>query len=210
MPATYGPGPDGPIVLASTGSATTTFDSGNKSANITLSGGNLVAACNSTNTNGNVVRSVASHSSGKYYAEFTLGTVVTVGGMGFGLINASQSVTAQYLGDTGNNSIGAYGQGTVFRNNSNVGTFSAGCISGDVICMAVDLTNQSIWWRKNGGNWNNSGVADPATNTGGLSITLLAAPLFAAVDLETNTESGTANFGATAYAQTAPSGFGNW
>lgn len=45
--------------------------------------------------------------------------------------------------------------------------------SGDTLCIALDLDNLLIWFRVNGGNWNNSGTADPATSTGGLFVPML-------------------------------------
>jgi hypothetical protein len=41
--------------------------------------------------------------------------------------------------------------------------------TGDVIDVAVDLLNGSIWIRVNGGYWNNDGGANPSTNTGYLT-----------------------------------------
>ena len=38
--------------------------------------------------------------------------------------------------------------------------------TGDVIDVAVDLLNDSIWIRVNGGYWNNDSGANPSTNTG--------------------------------------------
>jgi len=82
---------------------------------------------------------------------------------------------------------------------------------GNVICVAIDLTAQTIWMRVNGGNWNLSGTADPATGVGGVSFAgINAGPYFPAISSSDNGSIATANFGATAYAQTAPSGFGNW
>jgi hypothetical protein len=85
--------------------------------------------------------------------------------------------------------------------------------NGNVVCVAVDLTAKKIWWRTNGGTWNNDILSNqnPATGAGGFSFsTLNAGPYFPAIGLNNATEIDAANFGATAYAQPAPSGFGNW
>ena len=42
--------------------------------------------------------------------------------------------------------------------------------SGDTIDVAVDLTNNKVWVRVNGGNWNNNSGENPATGTGSLGI----------------------------------------
>lgn len=47
---------------------------------------------------------------------------------------------------------------------------SANWVSGNIIDVAVDPTNNAWWVRVNGGNWNNNVSANPATNTGGYSL----------------------------------------
>ena len=42
--------------------------------------------------------------------------------------------------------------------------------SGDTIDVAVDLTNNKVWVRVNGGNWNNNSGENPVTGTGSLGI----------------------------------------
>lgn len=67
-----------------------------------------------------------------------------------------------------------------------------------------------IWFRVNGGNWNANPSANPSTNTGGESLAAVAGvPLFAAVlvNAGATNDNATANFGATAFANAAPSGF---
>lgn len=190
---------------------TTTFDPANKSSNITLSGGDLTATNGSTGEGRNV-RSIASHATGKYYCEFTL--VEDGGDAGFdapGVVNATFPIgdNSTYLGET-SDGVGAYGDGSVYRNNSVVATIAA-FTQGAVVCMAVDADNERIWWRTNGGNWNNSATADPATNTEGVNLAALGGgTLYAAVEPGAATGAFTANFGGTAYAHTPPSGFGNW
>lgn len=196
------------VAISGGGGSTTTFDPANHSAGVTLSGGNLVATANTTNTNGQIARAIASHSTGKYYNEFVV-TTAPGGNLAPGIINGSQSVTNTFLGGTGNNSIGWYKNGQVFLNNSAVTTISA-FVQGNTIEMAVDLGNTNIWFRVLGGNWNNNGTANPATNTGGISISVITTPVFPAVDVEDNNDAFTANFGGSAYADTPPSGFGNW
>ena len=42
--------------------------------------------------------------------------------------------------------------------------------SGDTIDVSVDLVNDKVWVRVNGGSWNNTSINGPETNTGGLGI----------------------------------------
>jgi hypothetical protein len=84
--------------------------------------------------------------------------------------------------------------------------------TGDVLGIAVDRTqsNDTFYFRVNGGNWNNSGSADPATNTGGITgfgnLTSRAA-LYPSVKTEASNSTYVLNAGRTAFANAAPSGF---
>lgn len=204
MPATYVPGPNGPIVLAS-GVPTTTWDPVNIASGIALSGGNLIA----TRAGGGRAhtRSLASHSSGKYYMEVTA-TSASSGFDAVGVLNGSETF-ARYIGEGGNNSLGYWSDASVYRNGSVVATLATWA-TGDVISMAVDVGASRIWFRKNAGNWNNNPAADPAAATNGIDISAITGALFSGNELQADTNVGTANFGASAYAQSVPSGFGNW
>jgi hypothetical protein len=95
--------------------------------------------------------------------------------------------------------------------NSNPISAVATWAQGDTLCIAFDVDNMRLWFRTNGGNWNNSGTANPATNTEGIDVsTLNDGPFFVMANFRGNGDQFTANFGATAYAHTPPSGFGNW
>jgi hypothetical protein len=208
--ALYVPGPYGPIV-SSTGStaATTTWNPSTKSTQITLSGGNLVAT--SSAGTGACAFSVASQSTGKYYMEWTLTTKTGgAGTAGVGLANSSFPVDSGLFLGQNSDGIGCFDDGTIYLNGVSSGGVGATFTSGDVVCMAIDATGDLGWWRKNGGNWNNNGAANPATGANGINIAAITGALFVATELESNLSVCTANFGATAYAQTPPSGFGNW
>lgn len=184
----------------------TTWNPADKSANLTLSGGNLTVTY--TGSSGqSAVRSVASHSSGKLYYEhkITNGTAATDT---TGIAN-STAVLSNFVGSN-LNGCGVAGDGHVYINGSAVATIQTWA-NGDTISIAVDIGGQLIWFRTNAGNWNNNVSNDPATGVGGISIsTLNAGPYFAAVGQAAATAAGTSDFGATAYAQSVPSGYGNW
>lgn len=42
--------------------------------------------------------------------------------------------------------------------------------AGDTVCIAIDSVLKKVWFRKNAGNWNNSGSDDPVTGAGGFSM----------------------------------------
>lgn len=94
--------------------------------------------------------------------------------------------------------------------NDNVGsTAKAGTYAaGDVLCFALSFANGKYWVRKNGGSWNGSGTDDPATNTGGYSLSAFAGLPFCIYVGTVNNSAQTINGGNfAAFAQTIPSGF---
>lgn len=184
-----------------------TWNPADKGVAVSLSNGNLSAQ--GTSASGTIaVRATSSRSSGKYYFEVTITGTVQNAGPGIALATANVINSAGFVGE----GLAALSTGNVFINSGTlqgtVGTYAVN----DVCCVAVDLTNQKIHFRKNGGNWNNNAAHDPATNTGGFSISFISSnpvyplALFAATTLSILT----ANFGATAFAQTPPSGFSAW
>jgi hypothetical protein len=96
------------------------------------------------------------------------------------------------------------GQGTLFWS-STAGT--------NVLQLAVDLDNKQLWIALSTIStqpWNGSTTADPATNVGGFDISaIVPGPIYAYGNF-LPVAPLTANFGASAYAFTPPSGFGDW
>ncbi len=197
------------LPLIQIAAATTTWNPSDKNANITLSNGNLTA------TNTFVVafqslRAVAAHSIGKYYFESHIDAMTATTVYGIGNATASLSnFTGSDLNSIGWNPNG----GDIYLNGSNFGPNIQGAVTGDTVSIAVDMGNTKIWFRTNGGNWNNDviGNQNPATNTGGINFsTMNAGPWLPMGTFTANGNANTADFGATAYAQSVPSGFGNW
>lgn len=191
------------------GAVFTTFDPGTISG-VSLSNGNLTATVTSGTFNG--ARSVAYHTTGKYYFEVTCGTMASPGSgqNGIGII-ASTETYSNALNNGTNTSFTIANTGNIFSNNSSFGGALGAWGAGDIISVAVDLTNRRFWARKNGGNWNNSGTANPATNTGGATIGSGSFGPF--VGFNANQAAGhnmTANFGGSAFSSAAPSGFVGW
>jgi hypothetical protein len=75
------------------------------------------------------------------------------------------------------------------------------------IGVALDITNSKIYFidLTNNGQWNDSATANPATNTGGTTVSVTGA-LFPVLTVW-SLSSATANFGASAFVGTVPSGF---
>lgn len=159
-----------------------TFDATSKNANITLSNGNLTASLLTGVDGDHLVRGTQGYNASKRYFEVFTGQGWHREG-GFGLAFAAISNTA-FLGSNFNDSIGAYKDG-IWLNNNLVLTFPAEVlITPDMtICIATDLDAKLFWFKLNGGNWNESPTADPATGAGGVSFAGLTGQLYPAADL---------------------------
>jgi hypothetical protein len=169
-----------------------TWNPSDKSVDVTLSGGNLIATRSSTSTGVNDVQARANtgRTSGGYF-EIVFSTVV--GGAhnpGIGLGNLSQSVN-DYPGHTAN-SIGWFANG-FFRGPTGVQS-APSFVVGDVI--GCELTASSAKFYKNG----TLVVTESSLPTG---------TLYPIISVASVTDAGTANFGATDMAY-LPTGVVSW
>lgn len=194
-----------------------TLNPSDKEAHITLSNGNLTA----TGTAGwtSVVRATTPQTAGKFYWEYTM-TTSTQPLTGVGIYTGSASLSTSPFGATG--TCGVLWSGIVSVDGSNTITvggvpgssinLGSNVTNGTLVCVAVDLTAQLIWFRLGaGGNWNANAARNPATGTGGASIPNLGGAVAAFPVVATGgADVITVNFGATSYVGTPPSGFGNW
>lgn len=145
----------------------------------------------------------------KLYLEFTSGYVGN-NGIIFGFGNSSFN-TASYPGNDAN-SFGAQNQGSIYGLS---GALNPGWSMGTVVGVAIDLGAKLVWYRSTANsNWNNSGTANPATGTGGLSYTTTGA-LFPVVSFSGNagvdSQNGCVlNAGGFSFFLTVPSGFSAW
>jgi hypothetical protein len=181
--------------------------------NGSLIGGNLILNQSSGSGVTVATRSIDIQPTGKFYLEFTVSLVGT-GNQSFtgpGIANATDALGSAR---TVLASCATGGQPTdIFGTlETNFPLYAAsGCAQGDIICMAVDFTVNPVlfWYRKNGGNWNNSGTANPATRTGGYRATPFG-PYKVYCNINDNggtSQNITMNAGATAFSFGVPSGF---
>jgi phage gp46-like protein len=177
------------------------------SSGITLSNANLTATSGSTADKG--VRSTTSRSTGKYYVEFT-NTSWAGADTGAGI--ATSSATLAAIGLAGAGGFVTFTSGAIYFNGSNTGINTGFSNSATTVCMAVDLGNMRGWFRTANNNWNNSGTANPATNTGGIDISALFAtnPAFLLFCSNGSGANATINLGGSAFTYTAPAGFTAW
>lgn len=172
----------------------TTWNPLDKGASCALSGGNLTATAMSTGS----VRSVFGASSGKWYWEITNGaTGPKYSTAGAGLPTALvTSGTNAYPGvDAAGYGVYAF-DGSKFSNGVKIGTDEAKWDStGDVVGVALDMDAGTLTFYVNG-------------VTTGVAFTGLSGTLFAMFGGGAGSySSATANFGATAFSYTPPTGF---
>lgn len=166
-----------------------TFNPADTNANVTLSGGNLVASPNSGSWG--TTRTTISKTSGKWYWEYTLSGASMSVMSGSAL---STFVLSNPLGTTvTSDAWGYFVNGQKYYNNVNT-AYGAAYTYGDVISVLLDMDAGSIAFYKNG-------VAQ------GTAFTGLSGSMFGAVSVVTSGGSVTANFGASAFNYSVPSGY---
>ena len=196
----FTPGTNGFTILKD---GNTITDQSANSNNFTLAGGtltptedcpsnvfatfnNLIPQTGATFANGNtfVYRSSSGNfkrigctlgaTSGKYYAEFQLGTnqwggiCLTNGGD----IERTTLGNNGYMGEySADKSVGIRQDGIVYSSGANVSSaqWNQGSLGAtDKLCLALDLDNKKLFLGKNG-TWSSS--SNPASNTGGITLT---------------------------------------
>jgi len=185
--------------------ATTTYN-GTPSAGIVMSNGNLTVT-HGTTSNGVGVNSTAFLTTGKYYFEVTV-QVSTFGGNHLGLYKSGTFAAAVTTGTATAVVVGA--SSNIYTNGANTTKNLGATAVGDVFGFAIDLTNRLAWIRRNNGLWNADAAADPVTGAGGVTIATGSYAPYVAFTNGAATNAFTGNFGQSAYANAAPSGFGYW
>lgn len=177
------------------------------------SNSNLTATATLTNSTDTALGTLT-RTTGKYYFEFT---TTSSGGpdLVWGIAKSTQ---------TNSGLLGSGSAGLGWRSNGNwriggsegVSGMSAPS-SGQVIGIAVDLTNSLIWIRNvtaSSTTWYgaNSGTPNPATGTEGFSFSSFSAAMYLCFSSNQNstTPAVTMNAGGSSFAATAPTGFSAW
>jgi hypothetical protein len=184
-------------------------------AGVTLSNGNLTATHNVTTTQQGVF-STAYKTSGKYYFEIRIDASFASGVHFAGAITSSGALAT--IGSNLNCMTVQVGSGGVGGINSNGGgtgmSVGGACIAGDVLGFALDLTARKGWVRKGSGLWNGQAIGsqDPVAGVGGavLYAAVGYAPLIWFGGASAINSAMTLNCGQSAFANAAPSSYGNW
>jgi hypothetical protein len=175
-----------------------TWNPSDKSSQLLLSSGNLVAGTNTVSGVFPSVRATNGKSGGKWYWEVTLnaGTVFDIG------VETSAGDVDQRVGYN----LTGYGwrsnDGKFYNNNTIIATGNTFTTS-DVIGIAVDFDAGKMWFSK-GGVWELSG--DPAAGTDP-NFTGVIGTFFPAITVVNPSSSSTVNFGASAFSYSMPAGF---
>lgn len=201
-------------------SSAVTFDPAT-ALHASLSGGNLVATgIAPANGHANVFISEG-HTTGKYYFEITwatMGGFLNGGEIGIATTTATNFDIISHAADTVQLTQGNFFDGapiwsggveTGFRLGG-TGLLGPYLAAGFVIGIAVDLDNRTAWFKVAspsflGNFWNGVSTANPATNTGGVSVP--AGTIIPVVGWGLNLDVYEANFGLTAFVGAVPSGF---
>jgi len=175
-----------------------TWNPADKSADITLSNGNLTASSVINSTK--IVRATTGISTGKWYFEFDYVTFpYAYGEATFGVAQSGHSLSA-YLGEQ-STGWGWNDYGETY-NNGFVASYGLPGYENAVVMCAVDMDNGKIWWGLDG-TWFESG--NPAAGTGA-AFTNLTGTVYPACTPQDET-SITARLTAASQSYTPPSGF---
>lgn len=188
------------------GTGSSGFGYGIDQSNTALSLSNTVATITGANAG---ARSILTHltGDGKLYAEVAVsGTLAT--GTGIGISSVAWGTNQ---GSTSNRAYlylllptGSLLSGT---------SLGLSYVTGDVIGIAYDATNNFIWWNKNNGSWfgASSTAGNPATPTGGLAVQTTW-PMAISIATTSGGATGAFTLRDTAGAQqySRPSGYSAW
>jgi hypothetical protein len=184
------------------------FSSTDKASTITLSSGNLTATRSGGTEVSHLVRSNTTlPTTGKFQWECKIGSGTNP--VGFGICNTTQSLTpadANYPGHTAD--AFAYWRSGYIAINDTVTPGSTGDSFGvnSIVTFCYDADAQSVWVSVGAsGTWNASSSANPATGTGGISLSGITGNKFVFAALS-DASSGNLNIGDVTFTRSV-SGF---
>jgi hypothetical protein len=160
-----------------------TWNPADKAAGVTLSNGNLTAASSL-----GAVRATFGKSSGKWYWEVLTQAV----GGDIGIANGTSTI-ASYCGQQANQ-WGYDNDGKIYSGGTG-GAYGATYTNGARIGIALDLDGGTCTWYKNG------------VSQGAKTISFGGAVIYPCVGSGTSGKQWTANFGASAFTYSVPSGY---
>ena len=139
-----------------------TWNSIHNGDTVTPSEGNLKLTTGSSTTEG-YYSTIAMSGSGKYYAEFLVGTAGTQNMFGIAS-NVYNNSGSGFRGGTQYSY--ALGQGSFWTNGGETGNLTTTFSVGDIFAVAIELLN--VWYVARNNTWYNSG--DPSAGSNGIAI----------------------------------------
>jgi hypothetical protein len=175
--------------------------------NVTMSNGNLTVTRNS-GSGATGVYSTSKYTTGKYYFEFIIQNTITTNT----LIGIAPEGTIVFNLDTTGIVVAIGASSSVLNNGTPSGKTIGSVALNDIFAMAMDLGARLAWFRRQNGNWNGDGAANPSTGTGGVSFaaTVPFSPYIKFAAGLNNPDAITMNFGASAFFGAVPSTFTSW
>jgi len=190
----------------------TTWNAGDKDANMSLSNQNFTATSANLGGGSTSVRSNSSFTVGKKCGDIS--TTQISNNWDVGLANATFALNNPNGAGSDTNAIGydpnsTGGNQGVFFNNVLLSSLAGVPSANGTFTMCVDFGTSSVWFtsaemRAAGDNWNSSPTADPAAGTGGMSFVGMSCPCFIVYN---NAEAGNATLSLGTTAVTLPAGF---
>lgn len=183
-----------------------TFNPADKTTSITLSAGNLIATSNAPGTDAQV-RSFTSHATGKWHVEAT--SLVSDGlgenAFGFARDNASHTIDGLGTGPYVGSDLFSAGLWDNFFSDLYIDTTPVQELTDGwrltTVAMEIDLDAQLVSFKNVGGVWS------PPFH---FSAMASGVPYFVILDLSTEANSVSVNFGGSAFAVTPQAGFLPW
>lgn len=187
------------VSLTTSAAAFATWNPADKSASLTLSGGNLTVTYTAAGSGWNSARATIGKAAGKWYWEVAITAQTAATDVGVG--NSSATLSS-YVGSDANGwgYVGSTGQKA---NSGSLAAYGASFGAGATIMVALDMDNGKVWFGKNG-TWQASG--DPAAGTNA-AYTGLTGTIYPMMGQFTQNDVATTNFGASAFTYTPPTGF---
>ena len=210
--STYDIMTDVPTLTSATTANYGVYNPLNKFSATTISNGNLLVTNGSSGDGWSTTGSTfAFPQTGKWYAEFTIINRPFSGTTGIGIVPSNIS----FVNQSGDSARFAWGR-VYFDNSGIIGPSNASVqntsqaptyTTGDIISVAFDSDNGTVWWAKNG-TWTNSGNPATGTNPAYTGLTATAYPMGFVITSEGYSSSQIrGNWGQQPFAYTPPSGF---
>jgi hypothetical protein len=206
--STYDSMTDVPTLTSATAANYCVLNPLNASSVGTANNGNLQAYSTSGANTGaaGINGTIALPTTGQYYFEVTMSAVSNAGLAGIAKLGATQDTN---FGAGAYANIYAYTNtsGVAYANNATAYTGST-LTTGDILGVAVDMTNGALYFAKNN-TWQNSGVpTSGASKTGAISFTVTNDLLPTCYAWKNSgADALSANFGQRPFAYTPPTGF---